>query len=45
LTSFDDLLNRAKAAPRPYRDVDVNLDTSLATRIAELEAELETHHR
>jgi hypothetical protein len=41
LTSFDDLLNRAKAAPRPYRDVDVNLDTSLATRIAELEAELE----
>jgi hypothetical protein len=41
-TSFDDLIARAKAAPRPFRDVDVNLDSTVSARIAELEAELES---
>jgi hypothetical protein len=41
LTAFDDLLARAAAAPRPSRDVDVNLDPTVSERIAELEAELE----
>jgi hypothetical protein len=40
-SSFDDLIARAKAAPRPHRDVDVNLDGSVSDRIAELEAERE----
>src|SRR5205823_292967 len=41
MTSFDDLLTKAEAAPRPHRDVDVYLDSDAGARIADLEAQIE----
>ena len=41
MTSFDDVLAAAKAAPRPFQDVTVSLDDDVAKRRAELHDQLE----
>lgn len=41
MPSLAEKIKRAQTAPKPYRDVDISLDPSVADRIAELDAELD----